>query len=38
LKMLQRNDPPAYENQVKQLITQQAQQPRPYADNVEGVM
>lgn len=39
LKMLQRNDPPAYENQVKQLITQQAQQPvRPYTDNVEGVM
>ena len=45
LKMLQRNDPQGYENQVKQLITQQAQQPerpetqpRPYADNVEGVM
>lgn len=38
LKMLQRNDPQDYESQVKQLITQQAQQPRPYADNVEGVM
>lgn len=36
LKMLQRNDPQGYEAQVKQLITQQ--QPRPYADNVEGVM
>ena len=37
LKMLQRNDPQGYENQVKQLITQQAQQPqaRPYTDNVE---
>ena len=36
LKMLQRNDPQGYESQVKQLITQQ--QPRPYTDNVEGVM
>ena len=40
LKMLQRNDPEGYENQAKQLITQRAQepQPRPYTDNVEGVM
>jgi len=36
LKMLQRNDPQGYENQVRQLITQRAQQPRPYAYNVEG--
>ena len=36
LKMLQRNDPQGYENQVKQLISQQ--QPRPYTNNVEGVM
>lgn len=33
LKMLQRNDPQGYEAQVKQLIKQQ---PKPYANNVEG--
>lgn len=36
LKMLQRNEPDNYEKQVRQLIQQR--QPRPYADNVEGVI
>lgn len=36
LKMLQRNDPQGYETQARQLITQQLQQPRPYAGNVGG--
>jgi hypothetical protein len=35
LKMLQRNDPKGYETQARQLIQQQAQQPRPYTNNVE---
>lgn len=34
LKMLQRNEPERYEQQVKQLIVQSIQQPRPYMDNV----
>lgn len=36
LRMLQRNDPAAYETQVKQLILEAGRQPRPYAMNVEG--
>jgi hypothetical protein len=33
LQMLQRNDPPQYEAQVRQIIQQT---PRPYANNMEG--
>jgi hypothetical protein len=36
LRMLQRNDPPAYEEQAKALIREHIRQPRPYAMNVEG--
>ena len=36
LKMLQRNDPTAYEEQAKALIREHIRQPRPYAMNVEG--
>lgn len=36
LRMLQRNDPTAYEEQAKALIGEHIRQPRPYAVNVEG--
>ncbi len=36
LRMLQRNDPMAYEEQAKTLIREHIRQPRPYAMNVEG--
>jgi len=36
LRMLQRNDPMAYEEQAKALIREHIRQPRPYAYNVEG--
>jgi hypothetical protein len=36
LKMLQRNDPMAYEEQAKALMREHIRQPRPYAMNVEG--
>jgi len=36
LRMLQRNDPMAYEEQAKALIREHIRQPRPYAMNVEG--
>lgn len=36
LKMLRRNDPEGYEKQVRQLIQQSLQHPRPYAYNVGG--
>ena len=36
LRMLQRNDPVAYEQQAKALIRQHINQPMPYAGNVGG--
>ena len=36
LRMLQRNDPTAYEEQAKALIREHIRQPGPYAYNVEG--